>query len=52
MMKRVESRVIGHQSIWMGFLMKIDAHAATPRVLNNMLPMMALKLGVGRMVKL
>ena len=42
--KIIESLVIGHQSICIGFLVKSDAQAATPRVLNIMLPIMALNL--------
>lgn len=44
--KMIESLVIGHQSIWIGFLVNKEAQAATPSVLNIMLPMIALNLKI------
>lgn len=41
MENRIESLVIGHQSIWIGFFVNKDALAATPSVLKSMLPMTA-----------
>lgn len=40
----MESLVMGHQSIWIGFFANKEAQAATPKVLNIMLPTIALSL--------
>ena len=39
----MQSLVIGHQSIWIGFLAAMLAQAATPNVLNNIEPIIVPK---------